>query len=143
MNQACGTKRDGHNPVEGAWLSEGVYGRNKAKIGPYRTYGKLSSIVQTTPSKLWIFIDEDEYSINDGGFAFTMYSNPASTEWIDRPASYHRMGCGFSFADGHAEVHSWIDPRTRLKDGSLSRATQPNNPDILWMMERTSAKVNQ
>ena len=26
---------------------------------------------------------------------------------IDFPASYHNGACGFSFSDGHAEIHKW------------------------------------
>jgi len=31
---------------------------------------------------------------------------------IDYPASYHNFAGGFSFADGHAEIRKWLDPRT-------------------------------
>ena len=65
---------------------------------------------------------------------------PAGAEWIDRPATYHGLGCGLAFADGHAEIHHWLDSRTPVKNGDVNRSTQPNNPDIRWMMERTSAK---
>jgi hypothetical protein len=139
MNQAVGTVRDGRSPVDGPWLNEGTYGNNN-QGGPYRTYGKLSSMVHPAPDKLWVFADEAPAGINDGAFAFTMHANPAAAEWIDWPAAYHRMGCGLAFADGHAEIHHWLDSRTPVKNGEVSRSTQPNNPDILWMMERTTAK---
>lgn len=84
--------------------------------------------------------DEDPWSINDGALAVTIRANPATVEWIDRPASYHGLACGFTFADGHAEVHRWHDARTALQPGVAPRATQPNNPDIRWVMERTTAK---
>ena len=29
------------------------------------------------------------------------------TQWGDLPASFHNRACGFSFADGHAEIHKW------------------------------------
>ena len=139
MNQAVGTKRDGKSAIDGPWLSEGTYANNSAAGGPFRTYGTLGSMTHPAPDKLWVFTDEDPQGINDGGFAFTIHQNPSAAEWIDWPATYHRFGCGLAFADGHAETHRWRDPRTAVKNGDISRSTQPNNPDILWMQERTSA----
>jgi type II secretory pathway pseudopilin PulG len=139
MNQAVGTVRDGKSPVDGPWLNEGTYANNN-NAGPYRAYGKLSSMVHPAPDKLWVFTDEDPGGINDGAFAFTMHENPTAAEWIDWPATYHRMGCGLAFADGHAEIHHWLDARTPVKNGNVNRSTQPDNLDIRWVMERTSAK---
>jgi hypothetical protein len=140
MNQAVGTKRDGKSPVEGSWLNGGTYGHNSAKAGPYRTYGRLSDFNAPAPDQLWVFIDEEEHSINDAGFAVTLHTRPETVEWIDRPATYHQMGCGVAFADGHSEVHRWQDPRTVVRSGDTSRATQPHNPDVLWLMARTTAR---
>jgi prepilin-type processing-associated H-X9-DG protein len=57
------------------------------------------------------------------------------------PGNYHNLGCMFSFADGHAEIHHWVDSRTYIYtqdaiNGVLE--TQPDNPDIMWMQDRTS-----
>ena len=35
-------------------------------------------------------------------------TDPNVNTWQDIPASYHNGACGFSFADGHAEVHKWL-----------------------------------
>ncbi len=55
------------------------------------------------PAMTWVTVDEHPDSINDG--FFTVPLNPSA--WGDTPASYHNGACGFSFADGHAEVHKW------------------------------------
>jgi prepilin-type processing-associated H-X9-DG protein len=59
------------------------------------------------------------------------------------PASYHNGACGFSFADGHSEIHSWKDTRTKPKTAKTLlppySVDQPNNPDIGWLWSRTSA----
>ena len=55
------------------------------------------------PSDTWVTLDEQGDSINDGFFI----CGPTATEWGDIPASYHNGACGFSFADGHAEIHGW------------------------------------
>jgi prepilin-type processing-associated H-X9-DG protein len=51
----------------------------------------------------WVTLDEHPDSINDG--FFTVPIDPGW--WGDIPASYHNGACGFSFADGHAEIHKW------------------------------------
>ncbi len=146
MNQAVGTRIATTAAVDGPWLT-GSYGQNTANAGPYRTYGKSSGIVDPSPSALWVFVDEHPDSINDGGFGLAMPANPAGTRWVDVPAQYHNNACGFSFSDGHSEIHKWrmvgpqgIPPVTyRQLTGVL---TVPNNPDVMWLAKRTSAKLN-
>ena len=58
-------------------------------------------MVRPAPSNLWVFTDEEPAGVNDGAFAFTTHANPNAVEWIDWPATYHQMGYGLAFADGH------------------------------------------
>jgi hypothetical protein len=63
------------------------------------------------PSELWVLVDEDERSINDGFFL----TDPAAHTWLDFPAlSAHRHNFNFTlnFGDGHSEVWHPVDPRT-------------------------------
>jgi prepilin-type N-terminal cleavage/methylation domain-containing protein/prepilin-type processing-associated H-X9-DG protein len=69
--------------------------------GRWRQYIRQASVVQ--PSVSWVIIDEQGDSINDGFFTVGY----GASEWGDIPGSYHANGCGFSFADGHAEIHQW------------------------------------
>jgi len=58
---------------------------------------------------------------------------------------YHPTG-NLSFADGHAEPHKWIDPRTRpplVRDHELpldiftvNSIPSPGNRDVQWLQER-------
>ncbi len=127
------------------------YAANNAMNGPssflgggYRTYARVYDIVLPPPSRAWVFVDEHPGSINDAAFAVRMPASPAAAEWVDMPAAHHDGAGALSFADGHVELHRWVDPRTRVpfRDGSLISAgvVQPNNPDILWFTERTSAR---
>ncbi len=111
----------------------------------YRTYYKLSEITEPGPSMLYVLLDEHPDSINAGGFANKMVVNPASAHIIDYPASYHNGAAGISFADGHAEIRKWKDPRTikpiAYRDGALTlNVASPNNQDMIWLSERTSTK---
>ena len=110
---------------------------------PYRVYIKETQLSDPPPALLWIMIDEHPDSINDGGFAVQMPSSPAATRWIDVPTKYHCNGCGFSFADGHSEIHKWFAPQAIpavTYIGMSGTIFVPNNPDILWIARRTSAR---
>src|SRR5436190_5223758 len=117
MSQAVGTDpyapSFGKLPVNGPWL-DGAHGNTRD--GKYFVYGKFSDFVVPGPAMTFVFLDEDPYSINDAGFAVGL---AAPAHWIDWPASFHNKACGFAFADGHSEIHRWIDGRTIVKNGNV------------------------
>ena len=111
----------------------------------FRIYKKMSDLTDPGPSMTWVFLDEREDSINDGEFVVGMTGYPDQpTQWkiVDFPASYHNRACGFAFADGHSEIHKWVDPRTSppLKKGvELGlNVVSSKNQDVLWMMDRST-----
>jgi hypothetical protein len=140
MNGAVGTKgvgtaRFGTEPVDGAWLDGIHFNRHNR---PWRTYGRLSHMVEPTPSGLFVFIDEEPLNLNGGNFSLSML--PAEkTRWVDWPATFHDFGAGLGFADGHAELHHWGDERTLVRGNSLGPNSAPNSPDVTWLQARTSA----
>ena len=89
----------------------------------YKVYQKMSDISVPGPSMLYVLLDEHPDGINAGGFANQMVENEAQARIIDVPASYHNGAAGISFADGHAEIRKWVDPRTRVP--SETTATSP------------------
>ena len=76
--------------------------------------------------------------------------NMTPDKLVAYPASYHNSAGNLSFADGHAESHKWIDPRTRpplLRDHDLpldvfmvNSVASPNNRDVQWLQERAYQK---
>ena len=91
--------------------------------------------------------DEHPDSIDDG----ILYSNPNSPASIgigpftEMPSSLHSGSCGIAFADGHAEIHKWVDPRTTppvtfsvLHNVSM---TSPNQ-DLMWISLHTPRASN-
>jgi len=141
MSQAVGTDpytAGCKNAVNGPWLT-GNSGQNNRTAGPYRVYAKESDIVEPGPSQLWVLIDEDQWSINDAGFAVSCQA----AKWIDWPGTYHNMACGLAFADGHSEIHKWKDGKTKVPivngKGVVSQVSVPNSVDWKWIQERTSA----
>jgi hypothetical protein len=133
-NHAVGTKRDGMSPVDGAWL-DGNFSHTANRT--WYTFSKLSDVVRPTPAQLWMLIDEDGASINDGNFAVIM----SQTQMIDWPATRHDMSATISYADGSAEIHRWRDQRTIVRKGEVSRNFQPGNEDLLWLQNRTTRRV--
>jgi prepilin-type N-terminal cleavage/methylation domain-containing protein/prepilin-type processing-associated H-X9-DG protein len=65
------------------------------------------------PSTKYVFVEEetDNGGPNWGGWVLTV---PFSDSWSDPIASRHMgMNC-LAFADGHVQLHKWLDPRNRL-----------------------------
>jgi prepilin-type N-terminal cleavage/methylation domain-containing protein/prepilin-type processing-associated H-X9-DG protein len=152
MNQAVGTAYNGTyvdtsggNGAIGHWLPGQYSG------GPWRVYTKMGSISAPSPSDLWLLIDEHPDSINDAAFAVQMPTSPFNTSFIDVPAKYHNGACAFAFADGHAEIHAWLDAGVIApvdwaadKSAALGGLTHPvpHDPDVLWLASHTTAPVS-
>jgi len=142
MSQAVGTicpgfdSGSGHSgkpslPVNGPWL-DGNHGHKRGT--PFLTFGKQTDI--RSASKTWVFTDEDPFSINDGGFGNSAL--PSQQKWIDWPATYHNMACGFAFADGHSEVHKWVNESTKVKNGNVGQQTVTGSKDWAWLANVTT-----
>ena len=125
----------------GGWLMPPSYNEQQTR---YRTYYKLGDMTAPGPSSLYVLLDEHPDSLNAGGFANQMVESPASARIIDFPASYHNGAAGISFADGHAEIRKWVDPRTKppVKNSNALQLNvlSQDNQDMIWLAERTSAR---
>jgi len=97
--------------------------------GSYKAYFKYSDIVGGLgPSDAYMFLDENPKSINDG--YFNMFPNSID----DRPAVNHGNSTSFTFADGHAQLHKWIDTYLLPTGGSTSSA------DHQWLATHGTSK---
>jgi prepilin-type N-terminal cleavage/methylation domain-containing protein len=124
----------------------------------YPIYLKTTDLIPSQspgPSMTWVFIDERQDCINWGNYMTQMAgdspSNPGAYQFYqDMPAFYHN-GCGcLAFADGHSELHRWLDHRTTpaldLALGispnapsppATSAYVVPDDQDVRWMQLRT------
>jgi prepilin-type N-terminal cleavage/methylation domain-containing protein/prepilin-type processing-associated H-X9-DG protein len=127
--------------------SDSLANGNPGLVATWRVYVKASDVLIPTPSALWVFADEHPDSINDGW----LISIPGSSQfqsvgyWEDLPASYHNGGCGFGFADGHADIHKWLSAKTVQpvrKVAIIGTITDSNPVDILWMIQHSSAPIS-
>jgi prepilin-type N-terminal cleavage/methylation domain-containing protein/prepilin-type processing-associated H-X9-DG protein len=126
------------SPIGGGWLS-----KTYADPDPnYCSYGKISSI--PAPAMTWVIMDENPLTINDPLMAICMDPN----YYVDFPANYHNGGAGIAFADGHSEMHRWMDvfrqiPPLSAQIGVGGGAsaylwTGPPSLDLAWIQPRTS-----
>ena len=76
----------------------------------YRYYNKMSDLITPTPVDLWVFTDEHPDSINDG---WLIIDPLVTASWgNDLPGSYHDKANSLTFADGHSELHKWMEGTT-------------------------------
>ncbi len=103
---------------------------------------KMQDLQNPGPSDTFVFIDEREDSINDGWFAVDMVNQGPLARWVDMPAGYHNRAAGVGFADGHATLKKWNDPRTNppLLNGVplIKGQNCPNNTDVIWLQNHTT-----
>jgi len=109
-----------------------------------RQFLKVSEVPQ--PANIYVTIDEHPNGINDGYYLNTT-GNLTGRTWGDAPAAYHNGACGYSFADGHSEIHKWrgrwIADRSIKTipgdySGGVSTADAGGQQDFRWEYERTS-----
>ena len=115
----------------------------------WRYYAKDFSLIAPSPSDLFVFLDEHPDSINDAYFDFQMPASALQTHWVDMPAAYHNRACAFAYADGHADLHRWLDAWSfPLVNWNVEQTPTPinsqssnfgGNPDILWTAAHATA----
>jgi prepilin-type N-terminal cleavage/methylation domain-containing protein len=143
MNSAF---RTGKEKVTTEWLD------NLAAANTYKKFIKEGDMAFPGASELIVMVDEHPDSINDGSFAVQMPSSGpgasgADTSWVDIPTKSHCNGCGFTFADGHSEIHKWVHPEVIPDVKFVTK--DPNatifklrNDDVLWVAHHASARVD-
>jgi len=75
----------------------------------YFTAKKQADLTSPGPSNIFVFLDEQADSIDDGIFMVNPGYVPGGEHWRNMPASYHHNCASFAFADGHGEIHSWME----------------------------------
>jgi len=73
-------------------------------------FSKFSSITNPAPSQLFVFIDENEVTLDSDIFVLPMTNSSDYGFWPDMPSNRHNQGANLSFADGHVEHWHWAVP---------------------------------
>ncbi len=131
------------NVFLGGW--GGTDGGWGSVFSDYTIYKNQAELTIPGPSKVFVFLDMRADSIDMGNFGTRMAGWPDQPQqygFYDLPGFYHHFACGFSFADGHSEIHQWRDNRTMppLVQGGLINDTyqSPGNPDVAWLQDHAS-----
>jgi prepilin-type N-terminal cleavage/methylation domain-containing protein len=118
-------------------------------MDPYILYLKYSQLAIPGPDRIFVFTDEREDANSWANFCVDMEGyappSPGAYKMYDMPASYHANSGGLSFADGHSELHKWLDPRTmppivehgNIWNGQVGFASA-NNKDIGWLQDHAT-----
>lgn len=123
--------------------TDGGYG---SRITNYRLFLKMTDLSAPGPSMTFVFLDERPDVINWGNFMTDMNGYPGQPSLYafdqDVPGMFHKLGGTFSFADGHTEVHRWLDPRTtpayRPQVSVVNTFFAPNSPDVAWVQAHST-----
>jgi prepilin-type N-terminal cleavage/methylation domain-containing protein/prepilin-type processing-associated H-X9-DG protein len=143
MSCAVGTTNLAGAPRSSAYL----YSYYSPPSGSWQVYANENQMRGCLgPADIWVLLDQDPDGINDGLFDIGMQAPSLGnvTFWIEFPAKYHNNACGFSFADGHSEIHQWLWPNqiseftgTYIGSGASKTAPfgQQKNPDVWWVCQ--------
>jgi len=140
------------NAMVGNAGSASIGGGNINNPG-YRQFFRSTQIPH--PVDIFIFLDEHPDSIGDGYFinrdAYASNTGWGATtvtpvEWRNLPGSYHNRSAAFSFADGHAALHRWVNAATIMPATAhvthlpiqIPQATAESDVDFDWVIDHMS-----
>ena len=86
------------------WLN-GTEAPEESIPSKIRTYRQLFN---PGPSKVFVFLEEHENSIEDGVFGL---NRSGVNSWANMPSDRHNRGANFSYADGHSQRLKWLWPK--------------------------------
>jgi prepilin-type N-terminal cleavage/methylation domain-containing protein/prepilin-type processing-associated H-X9-DG protein len=124
------------NFVASGYMGGGRYGQPlRTPPAPYSAgnsfiYWRASEIGKA--SDVFVFMHEDPNSIDDGIMDASIGppGTAANTNAIgNRPAALHNFATSFAFADGHAELHRWVN--LEIVNG-VPRPVNNSAPDCIW-----------
>jgi prepilin-type N-terminal cleavage/methylation domain-containing protein/prepilin-type processing-associated H-X9-DG protein len=110
--------------------------------GIYHVNVKIGEIKSPAPSSAMVFVEESQFSIDDGDFGFSPSGLPGSgpvNEWYNIPAMVHR-GSNFAFADNHVEFRRWVDGSTKNIASIDFNDPGPDYADLRWVQNITATR---
>jgi prepilin-type N-terminal cleavage/methylation domain-containing protein/prepilin-type processing-associated H-X9-DG protein len=120
----------------------------KTQFSYYVNVKKTSDVRFPQPVSAFVFVHEAEFSIDDGDFGFSPSGlgpngqadvpGAPCNEWLNIPETAAHRGSNFSFADGHVEFHTWVNPDTYAITAIKTTATGPSYADIRWVENVTA-----
>jgi prepilin-type N-terminal cleavage/methylation domain-containing protein len=112
----------------------------------YPTFPKLT--LMRAPSLTFVILDEREDSINDGVFFNEPDAAAAGRYFLeDVPSNRHSHAGGFSFGDGHSEIHKWTSsyinqPLSSTPINNQDLTGTDGVGDVLWLDENAVGRTS-
>jgi hypothetical protein len=104
---------------------------------PY-AQGVYSRITQIpNPADEFVMVEENFITINDACLFVSDATGSNPNVLLDCPGVYHSNGTCFNFADGHSEVHQWLNS-TVMSPFNLGQIFPANTPDLVWLEQHAN-----
>lgn len=114
----------------------------------YKTFSQVTSLKGGLgPSDALVFVEERPESIDDGSFEISEPANPTSptpgSTYPNIPTDYHNGAMTAGFADGHVDVHRWLDanlrkPQTQIVQLKWAGIAVSNPGDWWWLAQHAT-----
>jgi prepilin-type N-terminal cleavage/methylation domain-containing protein/prepilin-type processing-associated H-X9-DG protein len=103
---ACPADQRDKNPAQYTFRSYSIAGGANGES--WSGYTKATKYIELIhPARRYVFLEEiDPRGYNVGSWQM----NPGPKTWVDPVAMWHNKQSSLGFADGHAEMHRWLDP---------------------------------
>jgi prepilin-type N-terminal cleavage/methylation domain-containing protein len=109
------------------------YAIDYALSGDNARLTRATQILDPPPVKKSVFWDENEESIDNGGFGIAPRRDPS---WWNLPASRHGKVCTISFMEGHVESWRWRGTSV-LRFISYGQPAPKKDPDLPRVQDTT------
>jgi prepilin-type processing-associated H-X9-DG protein len=122
----------------GGFRSYSIVGGMKGvdEYGGWEIVPHVSTATIQNPAGKCVFVEEAEGRGDNAG-SWVMY--PRSRGWVDPFAVWHNQRSTLGFADGHAEIHPWIDKSTidMSKNQTFFQSLYPTDSgmDLAYMIQ--------
>ena len=109
----------------------------------YHVNKKMAQVTSPRPALAFVFVEEAQFSIDDGHFGFGPDGFPGQGPqniWLNMPGQWHK-GATFSFADGHASFRKWVDGSTlAITTNPGGTDNSPDHSDLRYVQNALATK---
>ena len=106
---------------------------------PYNPEAIVKFSQLRTPSTKYVFLEE-ETDVGGSNWGGWLLPYPFTDAWWDPIAIRHGEKNCLAFADGHVELHRWLDESTfQMSDGQTYGVRDPNGRDLKYMQQGYAA----
>ena len=117
-------------------------GLSKQGLTGYHLNKKQSEINTPKPVDAFVFVEEAEFSIDDGHFGFSPDGQPGQgpvNTWYNIPGQWHR-GANFSYADGHVAFRKWVNGPTLAISATTTTDASADHADLRFVQHILATK---